>query len=463
MGVLQGRAAPGAAFGKGVFMPDKEQSPQSDFMIERIKQRPINRKRLLRRTILTAAMAVIFGMIACITFLVLEPVISNWLHPEEGPKVVSFPEDQKEMSPEEMLAENQATENPDSDMHSEPLRLEDEEIEKILSRVVLDKGSYKELYAAMSDYVAELNQYTVTVTAVTSNVDWFSNEQESRYQSSGFILTDNGKELLILAYASPLRAAKSLTLTFYNNVQAVAEIKQMDSYTNLAVLAVDFANLPDEMQKENMVYPSLSSLSSRDIVGTPVIAVGSPMGTRGSVGYGMITSPGVQYSVPDRNYRIIQTDINGSRNAGGVLFNLEGQVVGIITGNKAGMDVDNVIYAYGISEMRRTLEKLSNGNPIAFLGISGLNVTAEANTGLGVPAGAFVTKVDMDSPAMRAGIQQGDVITGINERDISTFNEYTGVLMQTQPGETVAIKVMRQSQDGYKEMNFKIETGDAKR
>lgn len=444
-------------------MPDKEQSPQSDFMIERIKQRPINRRKLLRRTILTAAMAVIFGMIACVTFLVLEPVISNWLHPEEGPNAVSFPEDQEEMSPEDMLAENQSTENPASDTQSEPLRLDDQEIEKILSRIVLDKGSYKEIYAAMSDYVAELNQYTVTVTAVTSNVDWFSNEQESRYQSSGFVLTDNGKELLILAYASPLRSAKSLTVTFYNNVQAVAEIKQMDSYTNLAVLAVDFANLPDEMQKENMVYPSLSSLGNRNIVGTPVIAVGSPMGTRGSVGYGMITSPGVQYSVPDRNYRIIQTDINGSRNAGGVLFNLEGQVVGIITGNKAGMDVDNVIYAYGISEMRRTLEKLSNGNPIAYLGISGLNVTAEANTGLGVPMGAFVTKVDMDSPAMRAGIQQGDVITGINERDISTFNEYTGVLMQTQPGETVMVEVMRQSQDGYKEMNFKMETGEAKR
>lgn len=444
-------------------MPDREQSPQSDFMIERIKQRPINRRKLLRRTILTAAMAVIFGMIACVTFLVLEPVISNWLHPEEGSSVVTFPEDQQEMSPEDMLAENQSQENPDSDGHTEPLRLDDQEIEKILSRVVLDKGSYRELYAALSDYVAELNRYTVTVTAVTANVDWFSNVQESRYQTSGFILTDNGKELLILAYASPLRTAKSLTLTFHNNIQAKAEVKQMDSYTNLAVLAVDFAELPEELQKENMTYPLLSSPGGRDVVGMPVIAVGSPMGTRGSVGYGMITSPGVSYSVPDRNYRIFQTDINGSRNAGGVLFNLEGQVVGIITGNKAGMDVDNVIYAYGVSEMRKTLEKLSNGSPIAYLGISGLNVTAEANTGLGVPMGAFVTKVDMDSPAMRAGIQQGDVVIGINEKNIGTFSEYTGVMMQLQPGETVSVKVMRQSQDGYKEMNFKMETGEAKR
>ena len=78
-------------------MPEKEQNNQNDFMIERIKERPINRKKLLRRTILTAAMAVIFGLIACFTFLVLEPVISNWLYPEEEPQIVVLPEDLEEM------------------------------------------------------------------------------------------------------------------------------------------------------------------------------------------------------------------------------------------------------------------------------------------------------------------------------------------------------------------------------
>ena len=95
-------------------MPDKEQNTQKDFMIEKIKQRPINRKKLLRRTVITASMAVIFGLIACVTFLVLEPVISNWLYPEveEEPQTVVFPEDPEEMLPEEMLAENLPTESP---------------------------------------------------------------------------------------------------------------------------------------------------------------------------------------------------------------------------------------------------------------------------------------------------------------------------------------------------------------
>ena len=93
-------------------MPDKEPNSQNDFMIEKIKARPINRKKLIRRTIITAAMAVLFGTVACVTFLILEPVISNQLYPEEEPQPVVFPEDQNEMSPEEMLAENLPDESP---------------------------------------------------------------------------------------------------------------------------------------------------------------------------------------------------------------------------------------------------------------------------------------------------------------------------------------------------------------
>ena len=78
-------------------MADFEQNNKSSFMIEQIKERPINKKRLLRRTVITASMAVIFGLIACFTFLVLEPVLSNMLYPpEESTPVVIFPEDELE-------------------------------------------------------------------------------------------------------------------------------------------------------------------------------------------------------------------------------------------------------------------------------------------------------------------------------------------------------------------------------
>ena len=73
-----------------------------EFVKEKIKERPINKRKLLRRTIITAVMALVFGLIACITFFALEPIISNWLYPEKEPEIVTFPEEQEETMPGDM-------------------------------------------------------------------------------------------------------------------------------------------------------------------------------------------------------------------------------------------------------------------------------------------------------------------------------------------------------------------------
>ena len=89
-----------------VFMEDFEQNQDFEYIKEKVKERPVNKKKLMRRTIITASMAVIFGVLACFTFLVLEPVFSNLLYPEEEPKIVEIPEDTSEMLPEDMLIED---------------------------------------------------------------------------------------------------------------------------------------------------------------------------------------------------------------------------------------------------------------------------------------------------------------------------------------------------------------------
>lgn len=443
-------------------MAGEEQNNQNSFLIEKMKEKPINRRKLLRRTIITASMAVIFGLIACVTFLILEPVISNWLYPEEDPQIVVFPEDQEEMSPEDMLAENLPTESPVPTPGEEDVVLGKEQIEEILSGVVMDKESYGEMYTALSQYAAELRRYMVTVTAVTANLDWFSTVQESRNQAPGIIVANNGKELLVLADATSVRLAGRLILTFSNDVQVDAKIKQQDKYTNLAVLSVELEDLPEEMKSEEIPLAVLGRSNSRNLMGTPVVAMGSPMGSSNSMGYGIIASESLSVSVPDRNYKLLLTDISGSQNAGGVLFNLQGEVLGIITPNKTGTDMKNFINAYGITELKKVIEKMSNASPLAYMGISGLDVTEEANTEQGVPFGAFVKEVSMDSPAMLAGIQRGDVITEIDGKKITLFSDYTTVLMQMEPGQTVEVTVMRQAQESYREMQFSIELSEVK-
>ena len=137
-------------------MSDLEKNQDSDFMSERIKERPVNKKKLLRRTVITASMAVIFGLIACFTFLVLEPVFSNWLYPEEEPEIIVLPDATDEMLPEDMLTEDDIQQETETEV-----KLEEEQIEQILSGVQLDLEDYERIgsYIPTRSSVAILKRY----------------------------------------------------------------------------------------------------------------------------------------------------------------------------------------------------------------------------------------------------------------------------------------------------------------
>ena len=239
-----------------------------------------------------------------------------------------------------------------------------------------------------------------------------------------------------------------------------AQLKGVEPTANLAVLTVDLVALSKEMPIDNLPIADLGSSNAKSMIGVPVIALGSPMGTNGSVGYGMITSVVNQQSAPDTNHKLLQTDIRGSKNAGGVLFNLSGQVIGIITNNKTGIEMTDMITAYGISDLKKRLENISNERKTAYLGISGVDVTEKANQEWGVPYGAYITEVELNSPAMLAGIQQGDVLVSIGTRKVYSYSEYAVIVTQLMAGETVEVTVLRQSQDEYKRMNFEIVLGE---
>lgn len=439
-------------------MPDTDQNKQSDFMMEKIKERPVNKKKLLRRTVTTAAMAVIFGLIACLTFLILEPVFSNWLYPEEEPQAVVFPEEIDELAPEDMLVED---ETPSIQEAVESVMLEDEQIQKILDNVSLDKGNYLQLYDAMSSYVEELNDSMVTVTGVSSNVDWLNDTYEQEGQTYGVLVANNGKEYLILTSRATVRQKENITVTFCSGESAEAEVKQTDSQTSLAVVAVPISSLTKET-RDAVKVATLGSSNLKNPVGIPVVALGSPLGSVGSAGYGMIVSAAVPLSKVDANYKLFVTDIAGTSDGLGVLFNMQSQIVGIITPDRARAELKNNVTAVGISELRKLIENMSNGKTVAYMGISGTDVTADANREYGVPFGAYVREIEMDSPAMLAGIQRGDVIVEIAGNSIENFNNYAAALLRLDAGQTVTVIVQRSVQNSYREMEIELTLGEAK-
>ena len=446
--------SPGQATGE---QAEYTPSIQPDFLREKIKQKPVNKKKLLRRTIITAAMAVVFSIVACLTFLILEPVINNWLYPEEETVEVQFPEEaiEEEMKPEDMLTEEAIEEE------TEPVELEDEQIEALLSKVTFGLDEYKSLYNDLSALTKDVSRALVTVTGVTSDVDWFNNTYESEAVASGVIVANNKRAMLILANINNIKNAERIVVTFCDQAQVSARILQRDNVTGFAILSVSLHSI-DEETLDVIKIATLGNSSAANLPGTPVIALGSPMGTSGSVCYGIVTSSSTTVDLVDAAYKLISTDIYGSKNATGILVNLDGKVIGIIDNSYNSDDRGNLISAYGISELKRTITKMSNDQPRAYIGIHGSDVPQEAHIELGVPLGAYIKEIEMDSPAMTAGIQSGDVITRVENTEITNYNELLNVLYNAVPEVTITVTLMRQGIDSFQEMTVEVTLGESK-
>lgn len=432
-----------------------------DFIKEDIKKRPVNTAKVVKKTVTTVVMAIIFGVVASLIILVLTPFLTKITtnSKTDSPTLVSFPEE--EMSPEEMLSDVMMQESALADMTSDELidssielPLSEDQVSALLSKIHFDATKYRQMLISMSSYARELGNYMVTITAVKSSVDWLSSVNDSSNVTSGIIVAENNVELLVLADSQALKNADSITMSLRTGLTAKAYIKEIDEITGLAIIGVSLKDIPSDLDIDSYIAPLGSSSSI--YVGMGVVAVGSPQGVPGSIGYGIVTAAKNMVSDVDTFLYSYQTDILGSSNASGALFNMQGQVVGIITPRVNDTTDNTVVMVYGITELKDLIEKLSNSQKIGYLGIYGTNVTGEANQQLGVPMGAYVTKTEMDSPAMLAGIQVGDVIVGIDEQSVNSFSEYVTILNKHKPDEEIMLKVSRKSQSEYVEINIPL-------
>ncbi|MCI9296697.1 MAG: PDZ domain-containing protein [Lachnospiraceae bacterium] len=468
---------------------DSEITSEITFLQEKIKERPVNRRKLVRRTVITVVMAMVFGVVACVTFLLLEPVINRMIYPEKETEIVRFPEEEEEVSPEDMAADEEelqiireeeaagnkedGSEDPDG---QEITATEGEttteapgdkegtgsgentagEISPEEAAKITTLEEYQALYGVLGELRAEVEKSIVSVTAVTSDVNWINDTLENTGVTSGLVVADNGRELLILTGYQELKGADSITVAF-GGEQKEASVKETDQATGLAVIAVPLQELSGE-QLEGIAYAVLGSSAGRILVGQPIMALGSPVGISDSVCYGMVTSQGAALGLLDSNYKLLTTDIYGSRSASGVLANMRGEVVGILYNGQESDDMQNGLCAIGISELKRTIEKLSNGEKMVYLGIHGAEINSVIYQEYQLPKGAYVTGIDMDSPAMQAGLQSGDIITKVGEEDIVSYAEFVNMLMKAQVGQNLKLTVARQNQGKgeYQEMTVTV-------
>ena len=425
-------------------MEDFEQSRNYEMIKERMKERPINRKKLMRRTVITVSMAVIFGVFACFTFLVLEPVLSNFLYPEPEPEEIVLPEEMEEILPEDMLI-----------VEEEPQPETKIQIEKYVPDIM---ETYDSTYVELYKIVQSFRKSMVTVTEVNQDVDWFNNAYENKGQYSGVIFASNKTQFFILVDSLEIEKAQEITVTFHDGSSVIGSYMQHDMNLGLSVVAVDMGEISEETM-DIIGVANLGSTRSLSLMAAPIIAIGRPFGNTESVVYGMVTTEDSILNMTDCNYELLTTDIYGSEEAAGFVIDTAGNLLGVINQKHNAEETKNLISFVGITELRRTLERMSNGKETPYLGIEGMDVTQEANVSQGVPLGAYVTEIVMDSPAMKAGIQSGDIITSINEMPILSFSQYVEVLSGCAPEETVNVKISRQGAGEYREITIPIILG----
>ena len=477
----------------------EENNKDYEFVTETIKKKPLNKKRLAVNTIKSIGMGIIAGLTACVIFAIFAPIIYEKINPEKF-DLVSIPEDESSVNTSEVKPDEETNLTQEEKVNSEIVKddggvegeiSETNEIEEEISEpdknntevkeqaetdeneestettgddntktLIIQKeeitlSDYKKLYRDLSDVANVAKRSLTKVRGVTESTDWFNNPYETGDVSSGLIVADNGKELLIITNANDLDTSKEIEVTFCDGKTNKGKVKKADKSTGLVVVAVELEDI-EESTKDAYATAKLGNSTIPTLNGTPIIALGAPLGIEDSMAVGTVTSNTRVIEYADSNIRYITTDIYGSVEGSGVLIDLDGNVLGIIFQGGTKQDTKNLIHAYSISDIKQKIEKLSNGQDVAYLGIIGTDVTKSAMEELEVPEGAYVKQVVVDSPAMNGGIQNGDVIVKLGTTDIRSFNDYRVAMSKCQPGDTAMVTVKRLGKDGYVEFSYEI-------
>ncbi|HEY8595208.1 MAG TPA: Do family serine endopeptidase [Devosiaceae bacterium] len=257
---------------------------------------------------------------------------------------------------------------------------------------------------------------------------------------SGFIISGDG---YVVTNNHVVENAQKVTVVYDNGEEHSAKIIGTDPRTDLALLKIDGAsNLPFVKLAENEVR-----------VGDWVVAVGNPFGLGGTVTAGIVSARGRDLNSSTYD-DFIQIDAAVNRgNSGGPDFNLSGEVVGVNTAifSPNGGNV-GIAFAIPAATVKQVVEQLKTHGSVTrgFLGVGIQDVTKDIADSMSLPntKGALVTNLTDGAPAGKAGVKSGDVIVGVDGKDIANARDLARTIANYAPGSTVDISILR---DGKKQ------------
>lgn len=421
-------------------MSDKK-NDNYDLYTEHIVKEPWkNSKRILKKGASLVAMAVFFGLVAGFVMIIVYKTGKNYL--DDNKAVMN-----------ETTSSTDGSESKETDPEDTTVPPIEEITTEIPSTVPIDNeklNDYMGYYKALKSVADKAGLSVVTVTAAKQGVDFFNSTYQNIADEYGIVISSDSTGYYILTEYSLVKNSENIQVTYYDKTVDTAEFVAGDTTTDMAVIKTGSLN--------TAVVPVQFGNSDAVLKGDLLVATGKLYGFNGTIGYGIAT--GVNNSVNDTDsiYRLINTDISGTATSNGVILNLHGEVVGIIT-MAYNSDNTNFITAYAINDVRNLMQNLVNKKSMPYLGIKGQTVTDEIAATNKIPKGIYISAVETNSPAYKSGIQSGDVITQINGTEINNMESFMMQLEKNNPGDNVNVTIKRRGREDYKEIEFNLVLG----
>lgn len=438
---------------------------QFSFIQEQITSKKKSKlRRMLFSVLWTIALGCIFGLIGAIVFCLSEPTISRLLGKQQARKTVEFDVDtsknedgNKPVSPSPVPTVTNTPQNSNTEGASagNPKPTGGANQLKPASVYIEDKfADYLEIYDKLKGITKDMNDSLATVTCISRGVDLFDNEYETANTTSGLVLANNGADLLLLVSYDRVEDVNEIKVSFQNNEQIDADLQTYDDDLNLAVISISLNDIPEEVLDRTVAATLGDSFSLE--AGTPILALGSPNGYVGSMEMGIITSTGPYCYVTDDRVDLFNTDIAYNENGDGVIVNMKGEVIGIIT-NKLKDDLNQRISTViGISRVKMTIQSMVNNTDRIYFGIKAEDMTDAVLGEAGIANGICITEVEGSSPALKAGLQSGDVITAMNDTPVMSVSSFHSLISLYKPKSPINVTVRRNVKDEYEEKTFTV-------
>ncbi len=304
----------------------------------------------------------------------------------------------------------------------------------------------------------------VTVTKTQNDMFGRTYSQDSQGSGSGIIVAQDEDNLYIATNNHVVADATKVSVKFNDDSVCEAEVKGTDSDADLAVVSIPVKNVSDDTLGKIKV----ATLGDSDEVkvGDRAIAIGNALGYGTSVTVGYISAKDRTVSGEDVTMKLIQTDaaINPG-NSGGALVDATGVVIGINSAKYADEAVEGMGFAIPVSTAVPLINDIIQSENISeeergYLGIRGTDVEAEYVKYYNMPEGAFVSEVSEGSPAEKAGMLKGDIITKLNGREVSSVTGLYEKLSKLKSGTKIKVVVKRSDNGEYKEKTLTVTLGD---